>query len=316
MVIDVLRNRAMRRRERYCTHIVSTLPTREEINEKHIDGTLTKTTQESDRRYILAAPSIDLGDGIRESPTAIARDYLTIGKFKAGRMRGTAGDRIETLMHRSPAFPSFAEPTVSDDGYYIDIHHAFWTLMLIAGWSVRYDPGRTLTRGRPPDDFPFSEISLARNCLVSVSISRGFSAISPPDWSRQQISGFNPLLNTALNVFIRDVLHALAYDTRRVGAVYAQTDGYIAPNFRVARDVAGVIDDYGLSYSVKARGPMRVVTTATYTVGPVATKTMALRTYAHSGGAGIIEPDHRRWLAAHLQSLSAISGINNDCEKI
>lgn len=308
-ILAAMREKALKRRERYETFFVDEMPTKQEIGGLHISGSLSIVDLKKRRRFLLRPALVNLGEGVRESPTAAARDYLLTQGFKASRLRGSTRDRVLARIDVSPALPFYVAPFRGDDGIYLDIRKAFFALMAIGGWSVGYDPGKYLVKGRAPLDFPLASNSLARNSLVSCSSGRQMYALTPPDWHSICLSHFNPILNSSLNAWIRDVLQSIASRAVEAGAVYVQTDGFVAPNPKTARVIGGIIEDYGLAFSVKGRGETDVQNVGTYRVGRHKTLTYDTRPRLTDPiKTGIRDIPERRWLEYKMQSIAAMDG--------
>jgi hypothetical protein len=303
-----LRTRALERRERYETFETDSMPTPERINALHIPGSYSILVLPQMKRYLNRKKLLDL-DGVLEAPTTVARDYLAVKGFKAARLRGETKDKIWQVIDRAPAFPMWAEPTQCDDGFYLDIRKCFFSIMHKAGWNVRYCPGKFVLVGDIPLDFPFPEIPVARNSLVTCGAHREMYAISPPHWNMVRLTNFNPLLNSSLNALIRDLLHAIGYEAQSAGAIYVNTDGYIAPNYKTAKQVGQIIEDYGLTFSIKGRGRVRIYGRGNYQIGERKTKWVGKQkeTSIHA----LKEIESATWLQNRMASLSAMDGHLN-----
>jgi hypothetical protein len=311
-LVEQLLQLAVERRERYKTIEYDELPGREQVNERHIEGIISKVLLPTKQRWLRKKSLIWLGDvdgvSIAEAPTTLARDYLKVRGFRAARLRGSTKELLWNTMQRAPAFPQFAKPGTYDDGYYLDVRKAFYAIMHVVGWNVAYAPGKFLLRGEPPRDFPFADNPTARNSLVTCSTRREIYAIDPPSWSPIRLAHFNVLLNTSLNVLIRDVLHAIASVAVAEGACYVHTDGYIAPSYRVARRIGQVIEDFGLAYSVKGRGQAQVSGLGAYRVG---TKVSKLADRRPSEIRAVAQIESLTWLQHRMESLAAMDGALN-----
>ena len=77
----------------------------------------------------------------------------------------------------------------------------------------------------------------------------------------------SPLKNHQLPRLIHDVLNTIAKQAIELGAIYANTDGYIAPSPTIADCIQGLITDWGLVGRIKAEGDGRVKAGGTYQVG-------------------------------------------------
>lgn len=307
-LIQSLKARALERRERYQTIETDRMPTPEQIGALHIPGSYSILVPPQSRRYLNRKKLLDL-DGVLEAPTTIARDYLAVKGFKAARLRGETKDKIFQVIDRAPAFPMWAEPAEADDGFYLDIRKCFFSIMAKAGWNTCYCPGKFLLSGDAPLDFPFADIPVARNSLVTCGAHREMYAIQPPRWNMVRLTNFNPLLNSSLNALIRDLLHAIGYEAQSAGAIYVNTDGYIAPSYKIAKSVGQVIEDYGLSFSIKGRGRTRIFGRGNYSIGERRTKWVGKQreTSIHA----LHEIETARWLMTRMASLSEMDGHLN-----
>lgn len=312
LVLGLMQDRAKERREKWQTEIVDVLPDRDEIAQPHIEGDISKVVLPHGiapgRRYLLSSALVSLGDGIRESPTTAARDYLSVLGYRAIGPRYGAKQALEGVMKSQPAQPIYSQVKQSDDGYYIDIQRCFLSIMCMAGWDVNYYPGRHVVKGRPPLDFPLMDSVIARNSLVSLAANHVVYKVIPPDWIHVAMSSYNKLYNLHLNSLVRDALHAIAWLAKQEGAIYIQTDGYIAPNYRTARNIGQIIRDFGFSYRVKAKGFTAVRGTGAYRVGKVKSKLYQDREQNASGLVAIRDVSYRNWLQREMSNLAATDG--------
>ncbi len=206
---------------------------------------------------------VSLSDDVQETPSAVARDYLTI-EYKQGPRISKGQSTVTSLL---PPMPNVAKPTEYDHGYYIDIKSCYWSIMSIIGWNVDYFPGRWLSPGRPPVDFPFPNHKVARNCLISTG-RLGVVSRYIPDGKFDEIKIGNRLANTQLIRLISDVLNSIASQAVDAGAVYCNNDGFIAPNERIAGEIIRIITDWGLTATIKGEGRGGVRSAGAYKTGP------------------------------------------------
>jgi hypothetical protein len=151
---------------------------------------------------------------------------------------------------------------------------------------------------------------VSRNSLVSCSAGRQMYATMPVKdggWKTVSLNHFNHLLNTSLNVWIRDTLQCIASRAVELGAVYVAVDGFIAPKPSIARAIGRMIEDYGLAFSVKGRGFTVVRGPGAYRVGKHKSQLLDKREH-NSEAFGIRDIPERSWLERHMSSLAAMDG--------
>lgn len=259
--------RVAKRRDKYATEIVPVLPEPRELAQPTYVGVNSMTTQTKPlRRFLRSGRLVSVLD-VPETPTAVARDYLSAvyGKVK---LRARHAQIVE-FENRIAPIPCLAVPTRFDYGHYIDLTACYWSVMLIAGWNVDYYPGKWLASGRPPYDFPFPDIKPARNALVSVAQSRDVPFYDPVLLHTIEKSIGNRFLNRGLYCLISNILHCLACRARELGAIYVFMDGYIFASDGAASEMAVSILDWGLHYSLKYQGPGQVLGVGSYEIrGP------------------------------------------------
>lgn len=306
-ILTAIRERVERRREMYQTFVVNQFPDLRPLKSPIIIGQFSRTETQGKygtrRRFIQRAGSIQIA-GMIETPTSIARDFLNVQELKAKRIKQNF-DLIRSTAQRLPFAPGMAIPCQFDDGFYIDIHACYLSLMQITGWNVLYNPCRYLAAGNDLD-FPFPENKIARNSLVSIARPHDTVKMLPPGGTAQIVRerSYNPYLNFQLSAIISDALHALANLAKLAGAIYVNTDGYIAPNDRVRREIQQLIADFGLLSRIKHRGAGIVSNMASYSIGDFKTKNNEYRIIAPVQ-SNIAEIDHARWLQKNLQFWAA-----------
>lgn len=256
-------------------------------------------------RRRLIQDRILIQDGIYETPSAIARDYLR-GEYKRGP-RGTS--RQLAIVAGLPPVPSYAKPGHFFDGAYIDGRAMYWSIMSIAGWDVDYNPGLWLCPGRPPITFPFPEHKVARNCLVSAGRMTGIPTYNPkklPGDPYQTLTRGNELKNNQLPRLIVDILNSIADLCIKAGAVYVNNDGMIAPSQNVADRLRQIFADWGLEGQTKYEGEGEIKASGTYSVGDH--KTMNYERNAETPVRNIYPPPYQKWLQGEFSFLAASGG--------
>jgi hypothetical protein len=286
--------------------ITNRLPSLSSLKELTIIGKFSYYQNASQKRIIDKTESIELRPGLIETPPNIARTYL-YDKYKLSpRLSKVQFDaNVESLRQ----MPNYAKPSSFEYGFYIDIKSAYWSIMNIAGWDVDYYPGKWLSDGTPPGDFPFPEHKTARSCLYSagsVSFENGRWSSSIPYYdpnyrSKGKLDPFdsfkngNPLANPGLCKLTSDVLNAIATQAIGAGAVYANTDGFIAPNERVAGHIVHIIMNWGLEARVKAEGKGGVKSAGAYKVGNEVSSPYKIRKDTQAIKK-VFEPRYITWL--------------------
>lgn len=258
-------DRAHERREKWHTSELENLPDISQLKESTILGSFSYCLL-STRQRLLKRPECLPVDHVIETPSAVARDFL-LYRYKRGPI--VKHTQMETIREGMRANPNYAHPTLFNFGFYVDIQAAYWSIMRAVGWNPDYYPERWLSPGVPPLEFPFSEHKKARNCLVSAGLS---SEIPLYDINKQEIVPMkrgNVLANLSLVRLIGDVLNAIATQAIELGAVYANTDGFICPDVSSRDRVWNLIQEWGLTPSIKARGPGGVFSSGAYALGRV-----------------------------------------------
>lgn len=278
--------------------ITKRLPPLSSLKELTIIGKFSYYQNLSQRRIIDRTEAIELKPGLIETPPNIARTYL-FHKYKLSpRISRVQFDaNVDSLRQ----MPNYAKPCKFDYGFYIDIKSAYWSIMNIAGWDVDYFPGKWLSDGTPPVDFPFPEHKTARSCLYSAGAMSSIPYYDPgyrkkgKDSAIDVFENGNPLINPGLCKLTSDVLNSIATQAIEAGAVYANTDGFIAPNERVAGHIVHIIMNWGLLARVKAEGKGGVKGAGAYKVGDETSSPYKLRK-EDQPIKKVFEPRYRSWL--------------------
>lgn len=294
-----LTQRTLERNSQWAPVYVSRLPDVMDLDEMALLGAFSFSLPQSRRRII--KDTIKLEEGTRETPSAIARDYLRL-IYKTGP-RGTK--RQLAAVDMLPPVPNVALPQKFAWGLYIDIHSCYWSIMNVAGWDVDYYPGMWLSPGRAPSDFPFPDHKIGRNCLVSAGITRGIPRYMPkklPGDPFDEIQPGNKLSNTQLPRLIHDILNSIAGEAMKAGAVYCNNDGFIAPTPGIAARVIKIIQDWGLTATVKGEGSGQIRSSGAYRVGNVESLPFRMRD-DDQPIMNVYPPSYSRWLKQQFTSL-------------
>lgn len=310
--IKAIVSRVQNRREQYQTIVCRKLPDLSPITSPQILGHYSRTDAKGKKgerkRYVLLADSIRI-DGLIETPTSIARDYLVVNKYHPHRMRGDLQYQgVQSIIKRFSFTPSLAVPGHFEDGFYIDLKAAYFSIMALIGWDVIYSPGHYIGKGRSIADFPFPQHKIARNSLMSAAQPRSVARVNPPGGRQNVVTStpYNPMVNLQLIALTSDILHSIAANARSMGAVYVNTDGYIAPTAGIAASIQQMIADFGFSARVKFQGPGIVNSIGSYAIGDFATRNID-RTPARGTHSNIAPPEYSRWLQRNLEYMAGIA---------
>lgn len=235
------------------------------FTERAFVGTFSTTTTRSKRRYLLQDTLIKSLTDWGQTPSELARDYLDIAYPR--KLRAT-GEQCEAFS-KPRSMPLYYAPYVTNDGVYVDVRSAFWSIMSVVGWDVDYMPGKYLSPGRAPYDFPLPNHKVARNCLVSAGLDNSVTVWTGNKF--EETKPFNVHKNLGLWSCIADILHMIAvYAVKVCKARYVNTDGYIVPGFH-AGDLIQYIQSIGLPYAIKDAGATMVTGVGSYRVGDTQT---------------------------------------------
>lgn len=274
------------------------LPALSSLKELTIIGKYSYYQNESQRRIIDKTESIELKPGLVETPPAIARTYL-IEKYKLSPRISKV--QFEANVDSLRQMPNYAAPCEFEHGFYVDIKSAYWAIMNIAGWDVDYYPGKWLSDGTPPDDFPLPDHKTARSCLYSAGAMSSIPYYDPNYRKKGKENAIdifkngNPLINPGLCKLTSDILNSIAIQAIDAGAVYANTDGFIAPNEYIAGHIVHIIMNWGLEARIKAEGKGGVKGAGAYKVGNETSTPFKVRRDSQ-GIKKVFEPRYIKWL--------------------
>lgn len=250
-------------------------------------------------RLLKRSSAIDLGGGWI-TPGDAARMYVNY-KYPA-RRRCTTDQYVSVVKDvRQP--PLFAVPLEIDHAVYLDLTSAYWTILRIIGWSVDYHPLKFMGVGDSMDDWPLPDNKQARNALVGIATSSGVRA-----WIDGKIV-FYPAGSRYINMIlwraVQDIMHGIAHDMRRAGAVYVNVDGYImAKQYeRLAYEVA---ESWGVSLGIRHEGPAVIRGAGNYDIGSRKTR---LPTTTRAAIDKIYNPGVD-WLRHRVRYWSMVRGVS------
>ena len=298
-ILNGLIESAERRASRWEPHILTNLPDPYGLQEPALIGSYSYTLQKTSKRLMRRAGLVKLDDSHVETIPAVARDYLKI-KYKIGPR--TKKEQYQTIKAGQYPPPNLAIPCGYSEGVYIDIKAAYWNIMKIVGWNPDYYPGKWLSPGRAPADFPFPENKILRNCLVSAGIPGSILRYDPDKRGDpfNYINPKSPLENLGLFRLITDILNLIAFVASEMGAVYVNTDGFIAKNYQATAEIIQLIQDFGLTASIKAEGSGSIKSSGAYKVGSTISEPYKMRFQDHEIRA-IRLPEYDKWLIKRFQ---------------
>jgi hypothetical protein len=299
-ILGQIIDRVHTRQEKWATTFEPALPSWTQINEYALLGWYSICLVPSRKRLVLEDPAIRV-DGTKDTPSSLARDYLTIKFGRGPRIQKT--QRITVQEGISP-HPVYCKPTTFAEGAYIDIEAAYWSILAAVGWNIDYWPKRWLGRRRGVSDFPWPDHKSARNSIVSIGMVTTRTTYHPKDAAggpRTSPAG-NPLANSQLYRLINDTLNAIASDAKRAGAVYIATDGYVAPTPKATERICDLVRSWGLKPIIKGYGPGAVYGVGSYQVGKLHKGRRI--TGQHEQKPVVRQVDYAEWLRLRLLSFA------------
>lgn len=195
----------------------------------------------------------------------VVRDYLDF--YYPQRLRAIRSEA--RTYETSVSAPLFVHPSIIRKAIYIDINSAYWTIVQMVGWNVAYLPGKWLTPGRAPLDFPLPNSKGARNYLVSIGLRSNVMV-----WTGYRMvsrHAYNAHINGSLWLLVQDILHSIAAIAVSLGAIYVHTDGCIIPSDK-ADEYMEHVKSFGLTPRIVAEGTAYVCGFGNYQIGDKRTK--------------------------------------------
>lgn len=229
------------------------------------------------------------------TPSELARTYL---ELKYSRQRAFKEQISEFKRARSA--PLYAQPHKYTEGVYLDIRSAYWQILQIVGWNADYMPNKWLGRGDTMDDFPYADIKLSRNCLITAGLPSEGVFWHGKQKQYKNIKTQNRCINLGIWALTMDILHGAAWDAIRAGATYAHTDGYICDRSRLDA-VQSALLSWGLETRIKAVGETQVYGVGSYTIGNLSTKTPKCKPIFYDG---LILNPYNDWLRRRVKLFS------------
>lgn len=258
-------------------------------------GTFTRTSMELKHKWLSKRYVKNVGWGW-VTPADIARLYLDAKYGKQRRRMNHAQYQAFWENRRAP--PLAARPCKLESAVYIDILSAYWSILKRVGWDVDYSPERWIGVRSSVLDFPYPDIKLARNCLVSAGLPTTLRI-----WTGDKVifqKKGNKYINMVLWGLCMDVLNGLACDMLEAGAVYVHTDGYIITSERLPL-VDEIFASWGLDYTIKGEGRAEVRSVGEYTIGD---RRPNFKRETRSRAHWKVYDPGRKWLRGKIQRLS------------
>ena len=315
-IIELLTEAAIKRAHRTPYTILNKLPNPYTLQEWAILGTYSFVLMQTKRRLLRRDGLLNLNLGLKETPGAIARDYLNITYKRSPTIKHEQAVIFKNSIEQINNAPRYFKKSRFEHGFYIDIKSTYWTFLLIAGWNLDYYPDYWLSAGRPPLDYPFPENKTARACLVSVARPGLTLQYNPdgrtPEEKFPQKKYGNKVINLGISKLISDVLHAISSQAIALGAVYVNTDGYIAPNEKIAAQIGQMIYDWGLPARVKGEGSGEVTGATSYDVGGMSSRPYEIEKEKNLISTNSTEKlistydiPHQKWLQKRFSKLAS-----------
>ena len=256
--------------------IVDRFPSLLEVKDNVMLGSFSWYWMNSKRKDILRPFAMNFTETI-STPSELARAYL---ELKYPKQRATGEQLREFEKPRSA--PLFSKPQTLEEGVYIDIRSAYWQILQIVGWDADYNPQKWLARGEPMDDFPYADIKLSRNCLITAGLPSEASFWHGQDAKFKKVNTHNRSSNLGIWALTMDILHGVAWDAIQAGAIYAHTDGFICHAKRYDA-VVSAIREWGLESRVKMAGETKVYGVGCYQIGEHGTKNPKIQDHHYDG---------------------------------
>lgn len=271
-VFEACRERALTRANKWEVIEVDRFPPLGLVDEPAYCGICVRSLLKSKKRYILKEAVVK-PFGVPQAYTDVSRDYLDV-RFPH-RLRAYAAQRDEFCKKR--VAPHYAQKGIYTNMLYFDLSAAYASIMGVIGWNCDYWPGKFLSPGDVPYDFPLLTDRRARLCLVSSGI-----AMTAKYWDGHKISVkhmANKHVNYGLWACVIDTLNMIAMRARELDAVYCNTDGFILP-FDNVHILSDYVANFGLTWKTKGAGNCVVFSQQAYAIGGRRTKTSGVQRVA------------------------------------
>ncbi len=136
----------------------------------------------------------------------------------------------------------------------------------------------------------------ARNALIG--IVRSTEAVAYRGEKRIRLKTKNKFLSPPLWATVQAILHWIASEAIKHGAVYVNVDGYIFPTgaWEFVEDFLYFLSDNGILWSIRAQGEGEIVSWNNYRVGSTRTQAHKLNLKHKSRSfSNVIDNDEKQW---------------------
>lgn len=289
-------DRTLKRLGDYEVEVTNRFPHIRSLTDLTFIGSFVWTQTTAKRRWMMKAHAHHIGAWV--SPADLARDYLHLKYSESYKMRCRTS-QYHALIRDVRSAPLYAKPTYLDNAMYIDLKSAYWQILQALGWDVEYLPGEYLAVKSSVDDFPYEQIKLARNSLVSIGLPSKTRV-----WTGERFAVFKKQSrwqNLVMWGAVQDVLHGIACDmVQYADAHYVHTDGYIIPSKNIQR-AERVAEAWGVIMLVKHHGKAKIRNVGDY---DIAGKLSGRPTRQRPNTFSNLRDEHRSWLRSKFRSWS------------
>lgn len=299
IMLQAIAERVHKRQEKWKTKIVTHFPALPEIEEKAILGTFSYCLQESKTRLLNSTTLLKV-NGTSDTISSVCRDYLIIKHRRPPKIKSEQAKEVMQV----PPPPIFVQPAGYSHGYYLDLKNAYWQVLKVTGWNVDYWPNKWLGKTSSVEDFPFQgdthNEKMARRLLVTTGIMSKMTYWIPEKQITREVKHANSLINWQIWRLVRDILQCVAQDAVKAGAIYANTDGYIAPNHKTKLSILQALADWGLDSALKAEGRGQVSGAGDYRVGIKRTGIMRRKRISSNN---LVKVEYHKWLKSEFTKM-------------
>jgi len=193
---------------------------------------------------------------------------------------------------------------------YIDLKAAYWQIYRRLWLDVAYPCG---LYGKYPLDVVAEQLKdwkAARNALIGLVRSR--SVVGVRGTRRFTLSTKNKFLSPCLWATVMSILHWIAHEALKHGAVYINTDGYIFPS-QTLWHIDGFMEfliDHEINFEIRTTGEGEIVSWNNYQIGQFRTKSNELGLTTKSKEFSNVRQTARNW-GKYWQSIGAIHRTNH-----
>jgi len=261
---------------------------------RYIDKSVCKPWLGLDGQYRLHSP----GEAAR---TELIREWPDLKRV------GWPGGAIKLLNWRSPMFYSgpHVGPMIYIDlvGAYSQIYEKlFLDTSFPRGYYGQWALGAVADR--------LKVWKSARNALIG--IARSTEAVAYRGTARIRLKTKNRFLSPGLWATVQAILHWIADEAIKNGAIYANVDGYILPTvaWEFVENFLFFLSDHDILWSIRDQGPGEIVTWNNYRVGSTRTQAYKLNlTHKSRSFTNVTNCDGEKW-ATYWRNIGKIARAN------